>query len=109
VSGCCKISASSDGVNFLVRLLVMRAYAFASMASALPQIGDVRRGTREHAPANANTLIKTRAADCIDERECYPCRVVPTICWPERLRDDLARLRWIIAFPASERSFKLLS
>ena len=26
----------------------------------------------------------------------------------ERLRDDLARLRWIIAFPASERSFKLL-
>jgi hypothetical protein len=26
----------------------------------------------------------------------------------ERLRDGLARLRWIIAFPASERSFKLL-
>ena len=39
----------------------------------------------------------------------YSCRVVPTICWPGRLRDDLARLRWIIAFPASERSFKLLS
>ena len=27
----------------------------------------------------------------------------------ERLRDGLVRLRWIIAFPASERSFKLLS
>ena len=62
MTGCCKISASSDGVNFLVLLVVhaphMPSLQWRVRCRKLEMQGGV---LAKHAPANANTLIKTQS------------------------------------------------
>jgi hypothetical protein len=62
VTGCSRISVSSDGVKFFLRCLlfiVLRSLQWRVRRRKLEVHGGV---LGKHAPANANTLIKIRAA-----------------------------------------------
>jgi len=75
LTGCCKISASSDGMKFLVFLLVTLAHPSLQWRVRCPKLAMQGGVFGKHAPANANTLITIRAAiidslrlpACLDE------------------------------------------
>ena len=75
VNGCSKISASSDGVKVLVFLLVIVAHPSLQRRVHCRKLEMQGGVLGKHAPANVNTLIKTRAAaikqspfaECLDQ------------------------------------------